>query len=130
MQTKSWFMPEMGGSIYGDDGGDDDDASSEDDDEDDDDGMGIGMLSAKFRLAGPGSSSVRRLGCRLKKSFSTPSFRSFLDNNVAAASLLLSPPPAKYPHPRLPTYPETFEAVQDDDEDGDDDDEDDDNDYR
>ena len=125
MQTKSWFMPEIAG-IYGD-GGDDDDGdveSSEDDDEDDDE-TGIGMLSGRFRLAGPGSSSVRRLGCRLKKSFSTPSFRSFLDNNVAAASLLLSPPPAKYPHPRLPTYPETFEAVQDDGDEEDDEDDDD-----
>ena len=110
-------MPEVE-SIYG--GGDDnEDDLSEDDD---DDGVGFGMLGGKFRLAGPGASSVRRLSCRLKKSFSTPSFKSFLDNNVAAASLLLYPPPPQ--HPRLPTYPETFEAVQDNNEEEDDEDDD------
>ena len=115
-ETKSWFMPEVE-SIYG--GDDTEDYLSEDDD---DDGVGFGMLGGKFRLAGPGSSSVRRLSCRLKKSFSTPSFKSFLDNNVAAASLLLSPPPAQ--QPRLPTYPNKFEAVQDVNEDDEDDEED------
>jgi len=109
-------MPEVE-SIYG--GDDNEDYLSEDDD---DDGVGFGMLGGKFRLAGPGSSSVRRLSCRLKKSFSTPSFKSFLDNNVAAASLLLSPPPVQ--HPRLPTYPNKFEAVQDVKEDDEDDEED------
>lgn len=109
-------MPEVE-SIYG--GGDDDEDMSEDE-EDDDDGIGLGMLSGKFRLAGSaGSSSVRRLSSRLKKSFSTPSFKSFLDNNVAAASLLLSPPPSQQ-NPRLPTYPKTFEAVQDDEDEDDD----------
>ena len=111
-------MPEVE-SIYG--GGDDDDDDMSEDDEDDD-GIGFGMLSGKFRLAGPGSSSVRRLSCRLKKSFSTPSFKSFLDNNVAAASLLLSPPPSQ--HPRLPTYPKTFEVVHDEEDEEDDDDDD------
>ena len=110
-------MPEVE-SIYG--GDDNEDYLSEEDD--DDDGVGFGMLGGKFRLAGPGSSSVRRLSCRLKKSFSTPSFKSFLDNNVAAASLLLSPPPAQ--QPRLPTYPNKFEAVQDVNEDDEDDEED------
>ena len=105
-------MPEVE-SIYGG-GGDHEDDLSEDDDDADDDGVGFGMLGGKFRLAGPGASSVRRLSCRLKKSFSTPSFKSFLDNNVAAASVLLSPHQAQ--HPRLPTYPKTFEAVQDDNE--------------
>ena len=62
-------MPEVE-SIYG--GDDNEDYLSEDDD---DDGVGFGMLGGKFRLAGPGSSSVRRLSCRLKKSFSTPSFK-------------------------------------------------------
>ena len=110
-------MPEVE-SIYG--GDDNDDYLSEDDD---DDGVGFGMLGGKFRLAGPGSSSVRRLSCRLKKSFSTPSFKSFLDNNVAAASLLLSPPPVQ--NPRFSTYPNQFEAVQDVKEDDEDDEEED-----
>ena len=113
-ETRSWFMPEVE-SIYG--GDDNEDDLSEDDD---DDGVGFGMLGGKFRLAGPGASSVRRLSCRLKKSFSTPSFKSFLDNNVAAASLLLSPPPAQ--HSNLSTYPKRFEAVPDDDEEDDEDD--------
>ena len=105
-------MPEVE-SIYG--GGDnEDDLGSEDDD---DDGIGFGMLGGKFRLAGPGSSSVRQLSCRLKKSFSTPSFKSFLDNNVAAASLLLSPPPSQ--QHRLSTYPKTFDSVRDEEEEND-----------
>jgi hypothetical protein len=55
------------------------------------------------------------------------SFKSFLDNNVAAASLLLSPSPAQ--QPRLPTYPTTFEAVQDDDNEDEEEDDSDDNIY-
>ena len=108
-ETRSWFMPEVE-SIYG--GDDNEDDLSEDDD---DDGVGFGMLGGKFRLSGPGSSSVRRLSCRLKKSFSTPSFKSFLDNNVAAASLLLSPPPGHHQQQNVLTYPKRFEAVHDED---------------
>ena len=116
-ETKSWFMPEVE-SIYG--GDDNEDYLSEDDD---DDGVGFGMLGGKFRLAGPGSSSVRRLSCRLKKSFSTPSFKSFLDNNVAAASLLLSPSPGHHHQQNVLTYPKRFQAVHHEDKLEEDDDE-------